>query len=127
MPPRAKLRHSLTAPLGGWIRRRNRRETERRRAGKGRIEFNLREKIYFSDGDRKVRGAFVMGRRRRGIDWKGVATRALAKEQAEWVKRKGDEAAMENGSRAAHGDPRPARTITKEAIIVVFWRVFTRQ
>ena len=43
-PPQAKLRHSVTAPVGGWIRRRRRMKTEHRRAGKRRIELTLREK-----------------------------------------------------------------------------------
>ena len=46
-----------------------------------------------------------------GADWKGVATKA--REGAGRVGR-GDEAAMENGSRTVHGDPQPARTPSRE-------------
>ena len=82
-PPRATLRCSLglsggTAPAAGCIRRRKRRATERRRAGKAgkrRIELSLftvffSENFYFSDQHRKLRGAFCfLGRGRRGTDW----------------------------------------------------------
>ena len=41
----------------------------------------------FSDQNRKLRGAFCfLGRARRGTDRKGAATRARAKERAEWAK-----------------------------------------
>ena len=36
-----------TAPAGGWIRRRRRRATGRRRAGKRRIELSLNTRIFF--------------------------------------------------------------------------------
>ena len=74
-PPQATLWRSLgrvegTAPAGGWIRRRRRRATERRRAGKTRIELSLNENFRFSDQHRKLRGAFCfLGRGRRGTDW----------------------------------------------------------
>ena len=41
-----------TAPAGGWIRRRRRRATGRRRAGKRRIELSLNENFCFSDHHR---------------------------------------------------------------------------
>ena len=47
-----------TAPAGGWTRRRRRRATGRRRAGKRRIELPLNENSCFSDQHRKLRGAF---------------------------------------------------------------------
>ena len=47
-----------TAPTGGWIRRRRRRATGRRRAGKRRIELSLNDNFCFSDQHRKLRGAF---------------------------------------------------------------------
>ena len=50
-----------TAPAGGWIRRRRRRATGRRRAGKRRIELSLNENFLFSDQHRKLRGAFFFG------------------------------------------------------------------
>ena len=46
-----------TVPAGGWIRRRRRRATGRRRAGKRRIELSLNEDFCFSDQHRKLRGA----------------------------------------------------------------------
>ena len=59
-----------TAPTGGWIRRRRRRATDRRRAGKRRVELSLNENICFSDQHRKLRGAFCfLERGRRGTDW----------------------------------------------------------
>ena len=66
-PPRATLRRSFglhsadsacvegTAPAMGWIRRRRRRATDRRRAGKRRIELSLDEIFFFSDQHRKLR------------------------------------------------------------------------
>ena len=73
-----------TAPTGGWIRRRRRRATECRQAGKRRVELSLNENICFSDQHRKLRGAFCfLGRGRRGTDWNRVSTRASAKERAE--------------------------------------------
>ena len=47
-----------TVPAGGWIRRRRRRATGRRRAGKRRIELSLNENFCFSDQHRKLLGAF---------------------------------------------------------------------
>ena len=52
-----------TAPAGGWIRRRRRRATGRRRAGKRRIELSLNENFCFSDQHRKLRGAFCLFRK----------------------------------------------------------------
>ena len=40
---------------------------------------------------------------------------------------KDNEAAMENGSRAAHGDPRPARKPSREQQSSLFSDFFTRQ
>ena len=60
-----------TAPVGGWSRRRRRRATGRRRAGKRRIELSLNEISFFSDQHRKLRGEFVfLGRGKEGTDWK---------------------------------------------------------
>ena len=40
----------------------------------------------------------------------------------------GDEAATEDGSKMAHGDPRPARTPSREQQSSTFsWFIFTRQ
>ena len=47
-----------TAPAGGWIRRRRRRATGRRRAGKRRVELSLNDNFCFSDQHRKLRGTF---------------------------------------------------------------------
>ena len=52
------LRQSLIAPEGGWIRRQRRRETERRRAGKRRIELTLREILCASDQNRTCEELF---------------------------------------------------------------------
>ena len=43
-----------TAQSGGWIRRRKRRVTERRRAGKRRVELSLNELFCYSDQYRKL-------------------------------------------------------------------------
>ena len=74
-----------TAPAGGWIRRRRRRATGRRRAGKTRIGLSLNEILCFSDQHRKLRGAFSFSseRGRRETDWSRVSTRARAKERTE--------------------------------------------
>ena len=48
-----------TAPAGGWIRRRRRRATGWRRAGKRRIELSLNENFSSSNQHRKLRGAFL--------------------------------------------------------------------
>ena len=58
--------------------------TERRRAGKRRIELSLNENFCFSDQHRKPRGAFCfLGRGRRGTDLNPASTRASANERAE--------------------------------------------
>ena len=48
-----------TAPTGGWIRRRSRTATERRRAEKRHNELSLNDNVCFSGQHRKLRGAFV--------------------------------------------------------------------
>ena len=83
-PFQAKLRHSLTALAGGWIRRRRRRDTERPRAGKRRIEVTLCESFCLSDLTASGRNILCLGRGR--TDWEGMATRARAKERADWAK-----------------------------------------
>ena len=56
-------------------------------AGKRRIELTLRENFCFFRSEPQVRGTFCFsGRERRGTDWKGVPTRARAKERADWAK-----------------------------------------
>ena len=86
-PPQVKLRHSLAVPARGSIRQRRRRETERRRAGKRRVELTQRQNSCFSDQNRECEDAFFFwDRGRRGTDWKGVATKARAKERANWAK-----------------------------------------
>ena len=51
-----------SAPAGGWIRRRKRMATGRRRAGKRQIELSLNESFCFSDQHRKLRGALCFFR-----------------------------------------------------------------
>ena len=69
-PPQVKLRHSLTAPAGGWIRRRReRKETERRRAVKRPIDFTLRENLCVFRSGLQVASIFLfLGRGRRATD-----------------------------------------------------------
>ena len=63
-----------------------------------------------------------LGRGRRGTDWKGVATKSRAKERVDWTE--ANEAAMENGSRTARGDPRLARTPSREQQSILFSLIF---
>ena len=70
-PPQVKLRHSLTAPVGGWTRRRGWRETECRRAGKRRSELTLRETFCFSDQNSKCEEPFVFGTGEKGDGLEG--------------------------------------------------------
>ena len=58
-PPYGALSVALegTAPSGGWIRRRSRRATERRRAEERRIELYLNGNFCFSDQHYKLSGA----------------------------------------------------------------------
>ena len=76
-----------TPPAGDWILRRRRRATERRRAGKRRIELSLeREVFFFKSAPQAARRFLFLGRGRRGIDGTGsnlVSTRESAKERAE--------------------------------------------
>ena len=59
-----------TAPAGGWIRRRRRRATGRRRAGKRRIELSLNENFVFQISTSNFVEHFVFFERgRRGTDW----------------------------------------------------------
>ena len=83
-PPQAKLRHSLTAPVGGRICRRRKRETERRRAGKIRIALTLNEKIVSEIRTASARSILFSRRGRKRTCWKGLATRARAKERPDW-------------------------------------------
>ena len=72
-----------TAREGGWIRRRRRRATGRRRAGKRRIELSLNDHICFSDQHRKLREAFC-------FFWDGVEGEPIGIEcQREQVRRSG--------------------------------------
>ena len=112
-PPRAILRHSsLTAPAGGWIRRRRGRETEPRRAGKRRVVLALRENYCFSRSEPHVRGAFCFWEGGEGDRLEGSGNESTC--EAAGRLGQADEAAMENGSRAAHGKPRPACTPLRE-------------
>ena len=47
-PPQDELLHRLTAPAGGGNLRRKKGKTERRRAGKRRIELTLRDNVFVS-------------------------------------------------------------------------------
>ena len=42
--------------------------------------------VFFKSGPQAARSILFLGRGRRGTDWKGAATRARAKERAEWAK-----------------------------------------
>lgn len=51
------------------------------------IDLTLREKFcFFRSEPQAARSILFLGRGRRGTDWKGAATRARAKERAEWAK-----------------------------------------
>ena len=74
------------APVGGRVRRRGRRETERRRAGRRRIDFTLHDNFLFQNRTANARRFLFSGRGRRGTDWKGVATGVRAKKRTDRAK-----------------------------------------
>ena len=95
-------------PSGGWIRRQSMREIERRPAGERRIEITLREN-FFSDPYRKAASSILFfGTREKRNRLEGSGHQRTL-EGADRVG-KGAEVVMDNGSRTAHGDPRPAFT-----------------
>ena len=66
MPPRAKLRHSLTTPAGGWTRKRRMRETGRRRAGNKWIDSPCGRLSSFQIRTASCEEYFVFGTRVKG-------------------------------------------------------------
>ena len=103
-PPRAKLRMVKTclegtAPSGGWIGPQRRREIERRCAGYRRVELTLLEKICFQISTPKAaRSISFWGRG--GGEPTGKSGNLSTRDN--------------NGRRTAHGDPRSARTPSRE-------------
>ena len=93
-PPQAKLRYSPTAPAGGWIRLRRKRETERRPAGERLIEVTLCDNFGVFRSEPQVRGAFCF--------WGGGGGEPTGREwQREHVRRSG---AIGLRQRGGHGE-----------------------
>ena len=62
-PPQPKLRHNLTAPVGGWIQRRRRREF---RASTDGLTTHLARDVIISDQNHKYEEHFVFGTGEKG-------------------------------------------------------------
>ena len=114
-----------TAPAGGWIRRQSRRTTERRRAGKRRIELYQNDNFFFISAPQAARSILFSGTGEKGNRLE-VSVNESKCEGADRV-RYADEAVIGEPQQQEDGTRRPTthtHTIITRAAIVFFSVLF---